>query len=414
MRGLCVILLDGLGDRAYPELGGRSSTEAAGTPALDRLAARGSCGLLWPLGPGRAPSSEVAHWAMLGYRDDEFPGRAVLEAMGHGIPVREDRVYAYAAVRRGVVRDGRIAVTGRVRDDARSRSAFFEDGSFEGITVRCHPVGGGEGVLELAGADVDDRVCDSDPFFRERDPVIAPLPLDPAAARSAAAAEAWMRRTLDRDGDEATIATLKWWGRPRPAPTFLARHGVTGPVVGASPFLAGLAAAVGLPFERVPDTGSPEDDLSRRLEVAAAALDAGATFAWVHSKAVDEAGHTKDPARRVQVLEALDPVLARLERPDFAARVVCVTGDHATPSSAEVIHSGDPVPLAIAGPGVRADEVTQFGELPCRAGLLGHLSGRDLMPVLLNAADRSLFAGSRPTTVSHPAGHPGAVQPLEV
>ena len=35
-------------------------------------------------------------------------------------------------------------------------------------------------------------------------------------------------------------------------------------------------------------------------------------------------------------------------------------------------------------------------------------------PVLLNAADRSLFAGSRPTTVSHPAGHPGAVRPSEV
>jgi 2,3-bisphosphoglycerate-independent phosphoglycerate mutase len=414
VRGLCVVLLDGLGDRAYPELGGRSSTEAARTPSLDRLAARGSCGLLWPIGPGRVPSSEVAHWAMLGYRADEFPGRAVLEALGHGIPVRDDCVYAYAAVRRGAVREGTFVVTGRVRDDAGTPSTMMEEVSFEGITLRCHAVGGGEGVLELAGADVDDRVCDSDPFFRDRDPVIAPLPLVPAASLSAAAAEAWMRRTLVRDGDDATIATLKWWGRPRPGPTFLARHGVTGPVVGASPFLGGLAAALGLSFERVPDTGSPEDDLARRLEVAAAALDAGATFAWVHSKAVDEAGHTKDPGQRVRVLEALDPVLGRLEQPDFAARLVCVTGDHATPSSAEVIHSGDPVPLAIAGPGVRADEVTRFGELPCRAGLLGYLVGPDLMPVLLNAADRSLFAGSRPTRVSHPAGHPAAVKPLEL
>ena len=43
-------------------------TRPPDTPNLDALAAAGSCGLLWPLGPGRAPSSEVAHWAMLGYR----------------------------------------------------------------------------------------------------------------------------------------------------------------------------------------------------------------------------------------------------------------------------------------------------------------------------------------------------------
>jgi 2,3-bisphosphoglycerate-independent phosphoglycerate mutase len=74
---IVVILLDGLGDRAHDVLGGRSGNEAAETPNLDRLCASGSCGLLYAVGPGRAPSSEVAHWSMLGYRPDEFPGRAV-------------------------------------------------------------------------------------------------------------------------------------------------------------------------------------------------------------------------------------------------------------------------------------------------------------------------------------------------
>src|SRR4029078_10782308 len=75
--------------------------------------------------------------------------------------------------------------------------------------------------------------------------------------------------------------------------------------------------------------------------------------------------------------------------------IVCITGDHATPASPDVIHSGDPVPLLVAGPGVRADGVTEFGELPFAAGILGQLRGPDLMPVLLNAADRPLFLGSR-------------------
>ena len=84
MFPILVILLDGLGDRAHADLGGRTGNEAAATPNLDRLALDGSCGVLYAVGPGRAPSSEVAHWSMLGYRPDEFPGRAVFEALGHG------------------------------------------------------------------------------------------------------------------------------------------------------------------------------------------------------------------------------------------------------------------------------------------------------------------------------------------
>src|SRR5207244_767864 len=70
---IVVFLLDGLGDRAHEVLGGRTGNEAAETPNLDRLCASGSCGLLYAVGPGRAPSSEVAHWSVLGYRPEEFP-----------------------------------------------------------------------------------------------------------------------------------------------------------------------------------------------------------------------------------------------------------------------------------------------------------------------------------------------------
>src|SRR5918995_4078736 len=81
---IVVVLLDGLGDRAHAALGERTANEAAATPNLDALAARGSCGVLYAIGPGRAPSSELAHWSMLGYHPDEFPGRAALEALGAG------------------------------------------------------------------------------------------------------------------------------------------------------------------------------------------------------------------------------------------------------------------------------------------------------------------------------------------
>ncbi|MDP9307313.1 MAG: phosphoglycerate mutase, partial [Actinomycetota bacterium] len=113
MLPIVLVLLDGLGDRAHDVLGGRTAGEAAATPNLDAVAARGSCGLLYAVGPGRAPSSEVAHWAMLGYRPDEFPGRAVFEALGRGQEVSDEHVFAYAAARPAERREDGWWLTGR-------------------------------------------------------------------------------------------------------------------------------------------------------------------------------------------------------------------------------------------------------------------------------------------------------------
>jgi 2,3-bisphosphoglycerate-independent phosphoglycerate mutase len=129
----------------------------------------------------------------------------------------------------------------------------------------------------------------------------------------------------------------------------------------------------------------------------------------VHVKSADVAGHTKDPEAKKRAIELLDSALDRLPT-DRAA--VCVTGDHCTPASPDVIHSGDPVPFVLAGPGVRADAVARFGELDCAAGILGHLRGPDMMPVLLNAADRPLFLGSRPTPYDGADGYPAVLEPL--
>src|ERR671910_2167973 len=99
MHPIVVVLLDGLGDRAHDVLDGRTANEAARTPNLDALCARASCGVLYAVGPGRAPSSEVAHWSMLGYRPEEFPGRAVFEAVGRGQGGQPDGGFSDRAVR---------------------------------------------------------------------------------------------------------------------------------------------------------------------------------------------------------------------------------------------------------------------------------------------------------------------------
>jgi 2,3-bisphosphoglycerate-independent phosphoglycerate mutase len=414
LQPIVVFLLDGLADRAHDELGGRTGVEAARTPNLDRLCAAGSCGVLYAVGPGRAPSSEVAHWSMLGYRPDEFPGRAVFEALGRGQEVSAEHVFAYAALRPAERRDDGWWLTGRPHpvDDAEEAERLVAecDGiEVDGLTFSLAHVWRGEAVLRVGGG-ADERVTDSDVFFRVRHPVLRPQPLVPEAERTARAAETWTREVMRRlEGERFSIITLKWWGRPRRVPTFDERHGLHGTFVAESAFLRGLARAVGLDAVELPETDDPAGDLARRVEVARERLDAGDTFVFVHQKSADAAGHTKDPHRKQAMLETMDAALGDLP---VDRAVVCVTGDHATPASPEVIHSGDPVPFVVAGPGVRADAVGEFGEATCAGGILGQLRGPDMMPVLLNAADRPLFLGSRPTPFDGADGYPSLIEPL--
>src|SRR4051794_9685651 len=251
MHPIVVILLDGLGDRAYEALGGLTGNESADTPNLDRLAASGSCGVLSGVGPGRARSSEVAHWSLLGYRPDEFPGRAVFEALGRGQDVSDEHVFAYAALRPAERREDGWWLTGRPdpERDAEEARRLVErcDGiEVDGLRFSLTHVWRGEAVLRV-GPGADDRVTDSDAFFRDRHPVLCPLPLMPEAERTARAAEAWTRETIARlEGERFNLITLKWWGRSRPALTFEERHGLRGSFLAESAFLRGLGLAVGL------------------------------------------------------------------------------------------------------------------------------------------------------------------------
>jgi 2,3-bisphosphoglycerate-independent phosphoglycerate mutase len=414
---IVVLLFDGLADRAHAGLGGRTANEAAATPNLDALAGRGSCGVLYAVGPGRAPSSEVAHWSMLGYRPDEFPNRAVFEALGAEQELDPDDVFAFAALRPAEERNGELWLTGRPgygddEEEARGLIERCDDIEVDGFRFRLAPLRRGEAILRVSGG-ADDRVTDSDAFFRDRHPVLRPQAAHLDADRTARAAETWSREVIGRlEGERFNVITLKWWGRRRSAPSFLERHGVTGSLIADSRFMHGLARAVGLEPLHAPETDDPAGDLRRRLELIRERLQGGETFVFSHLKVTDAAGHTKDPAVKQRTIEQLDSALSGLDSVESA--VVCVTGDHATPAYPDVIHSGDPVPLVVAGPGVRADQVDSFGELDCSRGILGHLRGPDLMPLLLNAADRPLFLGSRPTPFAGADGYPAVLEPLRL
>jgi 2,3-bisphosphoglycerate-independent phosphoglycerate mutase len=159
------------------------------------------------------------------------------------------------------------------------------------------------------------------------------------------------------------------------------------------------------------DPEDPGADIRARL-AAAEQLLGEADFVHVHVKAPAEAGHTKNPAFKQAVIEALDRGLASL--PDLAQRcVVAVTGDHASPSVGGLLHSGDPTPLVIAAPGLRADHIVSCGERSALQGELGRVRAADILPLLAGYANRPIFRGHRPGARSSCA-LPAAPEPMPI
>lgn len=419
-RRILLVLLDGLADRTYPELDGLTPLEAAATPNLDRLAAVGASGAVYPLAPGLVPPSELPHFHLFGYADLPFPGRAVLEALGFGVDVPLEAVVTHAGLRHVTPSPAGFAITpwwpGEEDSDAESRALVESIATFEadGIRFSLRFLGRSDSLLSLAEAS--DAVTDSDPFFFTGLPAIRVEALDEAADRETAARTAralnryllWAHRLLEdhpvnaarraRGARPMNMLLTKWTGRRRRLPPFERRAGVPGTIVASTRVYQGFAALLGLGYIAVPERGDdPEKEVAAKLEAAREAFAAGAGFVHLHTKAADEAAHAHSPVAKRDVIAAIDRGLGGLWRGGFDHVVLAVTADHATPSLGPMLHTGDSVPLTVAAPTVRCDGVTRFGERAAVGGSLGQLRARDVLPLLLNAADRARFVGGRPT-----------------
>jgi 2,3-bisphosphoglycerate-independent phosphoglycerate mutase len=67
--------------------------------------------------------------------------------------------------------------------------------------------------------------------------------------------------------------------------------------------------------------------------------------------------------------------------------VLVVTGDHSTPTIFQA-HSWHPVPVLLASRWCRPDAAQGFSERECLGGGLGHLRGKDILPLALAHAER--------------------------
>jgi 2,3-bisphosphoglycerate-independent phosphoglycerate mutase len=288
-----------------------------------------------------------------------------------------------------------------------------------------HPYGRQGEALLSAPDHRSGEVTDSDPLFETFHPWMQPVPTGPGGAAFADALTDALRAArralggspinaarIDRGLPPLDVLTTKWSGRREDVPSFADQVGVAGGAVTGTRLYRGIAAVLDLASVDLPTLDDPALDIAARLAAAEGLLADGARFVHVHTKATDEAGHSKQPYAKRDVLEAIDQGLAGLAALADRA-IVAVTGDHATPSTHGVLHSADPTPLLVVGPTVRPDRVTEWGERAARDGWWGPVRADELLPLLLGQANRPVLLGHRitPRPVIALADHP---QPMRV
>lgn len=430
----CVlVLLDGLGDRSYPELDYRTPLQAARTPNLDKLAAMGASGLMHCGRQGMALPSEDAHFALFGYEPDEFPGRGYFEALGAGIPIAEhETAFLVHLSQLHKWQDTLILVKDRPRVDQSAVAPLFaaiKEYSWKNTGCRLVPTRGVDAIL-VFDAPSSRYVTDTLPVH-ERMPLIEPQPLagyqnDPAAVKTAAALKAyllWAHRVLSdhpinkarqKEG-KVVLNGLSTFGggQQKTVENFYSRWGLKGISIASGLMYWGLRQYIGLDASRVKDSDDPGQDIYERLMQARAMVDEY-EFVHVHTKVPDEASHTKDYRNKVKGIEALDQGIGRALGSLLNDEIILIiTSDHSTPSSGPLIHSGEPVPITMVGKGIRCDNIQHFNEVDCAGGALGFVQGRDLMYMVLNALDRVKLSGLRDTPVDQPFW-PGFRTPLRL
>ncbi len=402
-----IFLGDGIGDRPVPALGGKTPLEYQETPALDLVAREGECGLMYPIRPGLPAGSDTAHMALLGYDPHQYYlGRGPFEAKGVGLDVRPgDLAFRcnFATLSDGIITDRRA---GRIKSGtdqlAQALNEAFADG-IDGVQVIVKESVEHRAAMILRGEGLSMHVTDADPHEVGVPPWdCKPTPgaeQDPAAQRTARVVNEFVRRSQEilsrapvnvervaQGLPPANVLLPRGVGTAPHLQPFSEQWGLSGAMIVEVDLVRGLGMYLGMDVVQVPGaTGGADTDEMVLAQAAVAAL-AEHDFVLCNLKAPDLGGHDSTPEAKCAAIAKVDRAVGYLlDALDWDEHVLMIGGDHCTPIT-HGDHSGDAVPVAFYGHGVRPDYVTQYGERPCSQGALGRFLAADVMYLLGNYA----------------------------
>ena len=417
------IIIDGMGDRPIPELDGKTTLEAAETPYMDSLAKNGKTGLMYTVGKGIAPESDVAVVSILGYDPFEHHvSRGALESIGAGMNMRNGDLaircnFATVAPNSRTILDRRAGRNLTQQEADELAEAVNEEVQLEAypasLQIKSTATYRAALIIRSEEMSLSGNVSNTDPAYKRINSVgvadleaemvlktCAPLDKTLEAKVSAELVNEFTRKATtvldqhevnsrrNKEGKlKANLVLSRDAGNTVPKFSSLRElYGLDFVCLADMNVERGISSLAGMSLVDLPlPSESLEKDCDLRVKKLFEALPDYDGF-YIHIKGPDVPGHDGDFKLKSELISIVDEhfVGKMLEQINLEDYIVCITADHATPCSLKA-HSDDPVPLLIAGNRLQADRVQRFSEKECKMGELGVLlKGTELMPKLVN------------------------------
>ncbi len=399
-----IIIPDGAADEPQESLGGQTPLQAASTPHMDALAAKGVVARACHTPRELPAGSEIGNLSLLGYDPFAyFTGRAPIEAAAQGIELASGD---------WAVRCNVVTIVDQVMVDftadhisteeaASLLAALQKDialderfkGALEyvpGVSYRNLLIWRGD---KLPSPFTSDTRTEAPHDWTD-------LSIDSAYPRGpgsdilvelmSRAQECFAEHPANaaRRASGRALATNIWlWGlgqAPR-LPLFADTYGVRGAMITAVDLLRGIAALAGWDRIEVPGaTGYLDTDYVAKGRHAIEALD-NYDLVCVHVEAPDEASHEGRADEKVKALEAIDrdivgPLVDRLA--SQGEWRVMISPDHPTFLRTKK-HTHGNVPVVMAGSGLQRDSSQTYDDLTAAHSALAFDQGWELMPWFL-------------------------------
>ena len=376
---LALVVLDGVGDIATKDHGEMTPLEAACTPHLDSLVARGCAqGRMIPVAPGITPGSGPGHLALFGYDPLEFEvGRGVIEALGLGLELKAGDVAARANFctldANGIITDRRA---GRIATEVCEELCMALSSKIKkigGVEVIIRPGKEHRFVVVFRGAGLEGPLTSTDPN-REGEALLTAKPENPKSAaqkKTAKVVADFVKQALPILAGHAKANGFLMRGiahQPN-IPTFEQRYQMRAAALAGYPMYKGLSQLVGMTKIEGPQT------IAEQFERYMAEYD-NYDFFFIHFKYPDkygEDGNFKAKTKAIEDFDAALPILFK-KMPD----VLAITGDHSTPAPMKG-HSWHPQPVLLHSKYSGTDKLLRFTETGANQGSLGVFAAKYLI-----------------------------------
>jgi len=419
---LIYIIIDGMGDLPITELDGKTPLEAAETPYMDSLAKNGKTGLMYTVGKGIAPESDVAVVSILGY--DPFAhhvSRGALESLGAGLNMRNGDL-ALRCNFATLAPDNSIIDRRAGRNLTQEEADELAQAVNEQVQLESHPASlqikstatyRAALLIRSEETNLSGNISNTDPAYKRINSVgvadleaemilktCAPLDETEEAKISAELVNEFTqkatpvldqhevnRRRVKEGKLKANLILSRDAGSMVPKfPPLSELYGLNFVCLADMNVERGISRLAGMSLVDLPlPSKSLEKDCKLRVKKLFEVLPHYDCF-YIHIKGPDEPGHDGDFDLKSQLIATVDKhfVGKMLQQINLEDHIICITADHATPCKLKA-HSDDPVPLLIAGNKLQGDSVQRFSEKECKMGELGVLlKGTELMPKLVN------------------------------